>query len=115
MNGTMDALKITDLTAVPWTNPNDVPSVYCNNASVAIAPWDIRILFSEILTTSNAGELAIVLRANVTMNPAHAKALAGALASSVEAYEENFGKITVPNVAVPNTDGQIPAEAQREL
>jgi hypothetical protein len=49
------------------------------------------------------------------MNPAHAKALAGALASSVEAYEENFGKITVPNVAVPNTDGQIPAEAQREL
>ncbi len=101
----MNATTTVDLNTIPWTDPDSVPSVYCNNASIAIAPWDIRLLFAEVITAGSA-ETAILLRANVAMHPGHAKALIGALASAIEAYENQFGQIVMPN-AEPKTPAAV--------
>jgi hypothetical protein len=106
----VSSLTTIDLNAIPWGNPDSVPSVYCNNASIGIAPWDIRILFAEIITTGSAGDSAVLLRANIAMNPAHAKALAGALASAVTAYEDQFGQINMPNA-----ESKLPSKVEKEL
>ncbi|MDR3750533.1 MAG: DUF3467 domain-containing protein [Terracidiphilus sp.] len=88
---------LLDINALELTNPDSIQPVYSNNANLAIAPWDIRIIFSEIVTTSKPGEAFNVLRAHIVMNPAHAKALVDALAKTIEAYEKQFGEIKIPN------------------
>jgi hypothetical protein len=92
----MNTLATIDLNSIPWSNPDSVSSVYCNNASIAIAPWDIRLLFGEVIPAGNA-DTTILLRANVAMHPGHAKALIVALRSAIEAYESQFGQIVMPN------------------
>lgn len=87
---------LLDVNALPLENPNSVQPVYCNNANASIAPWDVRLIFSEVVITSKPGDAKHVLRAHVVMNPAHAKALAGALAQTVQAYEKQFGAIKMP-------------------
>ena len=39
-------MNVADL---PVSNPNNVDSVYVNNATVMFTPWDIRILFTEVI------------------------------------------------------------------
>jgi hypothetical protein len=92
-----------DINSLPLTNPDSVPSVYCNNANIAIAPWDIRLIFSEIVIAGNTEKPAQVLRANIAMNPAHAKALAAALTAAVAGYETQFGQIKMPDMKSPTS------------
>lgn len=91
---------LLDVNSIPLVNVDNVQSVYSNNANAAVAPWDVRLIFSEVVTTSRPGEVIHALRANVVMHPAHAKALVGVLAKAIEAYEKQFGEIMMPSVVV---------------
>jgi hypothetical protein len=87
-----------DINSLPLTNPDSIAPVYCNNANIALAPWDVRIVFSEIIVAGNAEDMSQALRANVAMNPAHAKALAGALSTALSEYEKLYGQIKMPEM-----------------
>jgi hypothetical protein len=97
----MNSPMALDINTLPLTNPDSVPSVYCNNANIAIAPWDIRLIFSEIVIAGNTEKPVHVLRASIAMNPAHAKALAVSLSAAVAAYETQFGQIMMPEMKPP--------------
>jgi hypothetical protein len=88
---------LLDVTNLPVVNPDSVKPVYCNNATTTIAPWDVRLIFSEVVTTGQPGVANHELRASVSMNPGHAKALIDALRQTIEAYEKNYGEIKLPN------------------
>ena len=87
--------KVIDILTLPFVG--SVPSVYANNADTSVGPWDIRIIFSEIVNTGNDNFKD--LRANVVMHPAHAKALAMAMTVAVQSYEEAYGAIRFPGSA----------------
>lgn len=89
---------VVNLEALELLNPNSVGPVYANNANLAIAPWDVRFIFSEIVTTSKPGEVANELKAHVVMTPAHAKAMINALVQTINAYEKQFGEIKMPDM-----------------
>lgn len=95
----MNLPTVIDINSLPLTDTESVVPVYCNNANIAIAPWDIRIIFSEIITAGKPEDTVNALRANVAMNPAHAKALAGSLGVAVAQYEKQFGQIKMPEMA----------------
>jgi hypothetical protein len=81
---------------IPVVNPNNIQSVYTNNVIVMNAPFDIRLVFNEMVSEGLGKPVQAVLRANVCMTPAHAKALADALTGAVEQYKEIFGEIPWP-------------------
>lgn len=88
--------KTLDLAKIPLEGAETALYVYTNNAEVLIAPWDIRLAFTEVVSNGTGSDIRKVLRANVTMSPGHAKALAGALALGLKQYEEVFGAIKMP-------------------
>lgn len=82
--------------------PENVVSAYCNNANLAITNWDIRLLFSEIVATGE-GSIHPILRANVVMTPAHAKAFSVVLSKVMHDWEKQYGEIVMPKeVALPD-------------
>lgn len=94
---TMENSEIVDVSALPLKGGDRVSSAYANNADIAISPWDIRIVFTELV--GNIGEpepLSKELRANIVMAPAHAKALVAALLTGVRQYEQVYGDIKMP-------------------
>jgi hypothetical protein len=87
-----------DVNSLPLTNADSIEPVYSNNVSLAIAPWDIRLIFSEVVVGSKPGEAVNELRANIAMNPGHTKVLASALVQVISAYERQYGEIKMPGV-----------------
>lgn len=85
-------VKIADLRV---ENPDNVRTVYTNNANVHATPWDIRLLFSEIIPTPDGGA-RLERRAEVVMAPAHAKALVQALQTTISQFEQANGEIPWP-------------------
>jgi hypothetical protein len=83
---------------LPVSNPDNVRSVYANNVGLTVTPWDLRLLFSEIVVNEQ-GKPSVQLRANVVLTPAHAKALSDALVRNVKEFEKLYGEITVPGAA----------------
>jgi hypothetical protein len=91
----MEAKQI-DVNALPLRNSGAVPAVYCNNAETLIGPWDIRLVFSEVLGCGANADVEKELRANVVMSPAHARALAKALETALSQFEQVYGQIKMP-------------------
>lgn len=90
------AAQLIELKDIPVVNPNNVQSVYTNSVSVMNGQFDIRILFNEIVSEGAGKPVESVLRANVTMTPAHAKAFVIALENALEQYPNVFGEIPWP-------------------
>jgi len=73
-----------------------VTSVYSNNATVEMTPWDFRITFAEIIRvepSEPSGKIFVDDRAKITMSPQHAKALVQILQNNIAQYEKNMGVI----------------------
>jgi uncharacterized protein involved in high-affinity Fe2+ transport len=85
-----------ELKEIPIVNPNNVQSVYTNAVTVMNGQFDIRLLFNEIVMEGIGKPVESILRANVTMTPAHAKAFVEALANALEQYPDTFGEIPWP-------------------
>jgi len=91
-----DSAQLIALKDIPVVNPNNVQSVYSNSISVMNGQFDIRILFNEIVSEGTGKPVESILRANVTMTPAHAKAFVSALGTALEQYPSVFGEIPWP-------------------
>jgi hypothetical protein len=90
------AAQLIELKDIPVVNPDNVHSVYTNSISVMNGQFDIRFLFSEIVSEGVGKPVESVLRANITMTPAHAKAFVLALTNAIEQYPKMFGEIPWP-------------------
>jgi hypothetical protein len=91
--------KQIDIASLPIVGTDAVPSVYCNNAEINFAPWDVRLIFTEVVSLGATPEK--VLRADVVMSPPHAKALAAALTVTLQEYEKIYGEIKIPEAKIP--------------
>lgn len=89
-------LQNVEVKDIPSVNPNNVQSVYTNSVAIMNGQFDIRMLFNEIVLEGLGKPVQAVLRANVTMTPAHAKAFVEALTTALEQYPTTFGEIPWP-------------------
>jgi cystathionine beta-lyase/cystathionine gamma-synthase len=86
-----------DLMKIEPTNPENLRPVYSNNASIMMSLHDIRIVFTEIVSTSPTGKLPdIEMRANIAMAPSQFKALVVAMNTTLTQYEAQFGAVAWP-------------------
>jgi hypothetical protein len=87
------------------------PGRYVNAVQMRSSQWDVAIDFQHHFAASGSqGENPQVLAQNVArvvMSPQHAKALALALQTTVEQWEERFG-------ALPSVDHLLPQETESQ-
>jgi len=88
--------KHINLITAPTTNPDGVRPVYSNNAALLMGAHDIRILFTEVVSSGVAENPHVELRASVIMTPTQVKALAEAIKETITQYEAQFGEIIWP-------------------
>jgi Protein of unknown function (DUF3467) len=70
---------------------------YANNLSLGTTPFDVRIVFGEVIDIS-ADKVVVEQRAQVAMSWLEAKVLGEFLRANVEAYEQKNGTLLVPDV-----------------
>ena len=100
------ARDVLNVSEIGRRSAENFGTFYVNNANVASAFYDLSIMFSEI--QSGPGEAVVLDKCRVTMSPAHAKALALALAENIRRWEAQFGEIRLPEGMVttgPNVGG----------
>ncbi len=78
--------------------------LYANSVAVQVSPWDIAIIFGEILGKDEDGRPRIEETVQVTLTREVAKALGALIGSYVRNYEKQVGKIAVPK---PSTDSPL--------
>ncbi len=98
---------------IRFVQPEDLPSIYTNNARILLSYNDIKIYFSESMP--EAGTQMLLSPGEVTQNPAamakervcmilspeFARSLQEVLGTSIEKYEAQFGKLR-PKPEQPN-------------
>src|SRR6267142_736183 len=75
-----------------YRRSNTFLSMYANSTQIRTTPWDIQLIFGEILSVDES-KLVIENQLAVTLSPQQAKALVNALSGQVQAYERQFGEI----------------------
>jgi hypothetical protein len=60
-----------------------------------MGPFDVTVLFQKGGEIA-PGQFALVDQVAVTFSPQHFKALVNSLAAALEAYENTFGKLAIP-------------------
>ncbi|MGO9991331.1 MAG: DUF3467 domain-containing protein [Steroidobacteraceae bacterium] len=70
----------------------DYQNVYCNAVRSGVSPWDIRMIFSEVIETADHSQ-AVQDKTTVIMSPQQAKAALHVLQTSIQSYELIFGPI----------------------
>jgi len=78
------------------TNSPDFKALYTNFAQSGFTGFDIYVNFGEATGPNPDGTLPVEMKARVTMTPVEAKFVALIIAASVQKYEAEFGKVTVP-------------------
>jgi hypothetical protein len=83
-----------------FVNSDKFVSIYINNVTMEVTPWDFKLICGAILQADAGGKvLKIENRAEVIMSPQHAKALLGVLNTNVLEYEKQVGEIKLPQQA----------------
>lgn len=74
-------------------NDEQVPTYYASAFAMATSPWDftLRFMLREGDTPKDVRPVA-----NVILSPQHAYIVARILRAQVDAYEQQFGKISLP-------------------
>lgn len=94
--------KTVNVAELKIENPEGVKSVYVNNAGLMYTPWDIRLMFSEVVPNLAGADPSIFLRAQLVMHPGHAKALIGSLNQVVKLFEEQYGELKLGEAEKPS-------------
>jgi Protein of unknown function (DUF3467) len=70
--------------------------LYANQAFVSMSPFDISMTFSKLaeITPAQQGFLDQV---NITVSPQQLKSILRVLTNTLEAYEEHFGRLYIPD------------------
>lgn len=81
--------------AIPLAKGQDHRVTYANSSRMGISPWDVRIIFGQVIEAAN-GTQVNEDQTTVVMAPALAKQVLKNLESTVAQYEELFGEIKDP-------------------
>jgi len=91
------------------TKSENFRSLYSNNVSMTITPWDVVFAFGENQSVKDS-ILLVELHTRIVMSPQHAKIFSQVLATQISKYEETFGPISIPNQPiVEKTEGKKPS------
>ena len=99
-----NAITPNDLLALPIQGGDLGHAVYANNVDLATSPWDVRLVFTELVGSGTPTKIEKFLRAHVVMTPSHAKALIQALSNTLLEHEKAYGTIKMPEP--PQVGGQ---------
>jgi hypothetical protein len=77
-------------------------SLYSNNISVRTTPFDMQLIFGEILSVDEH-KLAIENFLAVNLSPQTAKSLLNVISGQIDAYEQQYGEIRY-NPIQPHTE-----------
>ena len=77
-------------------------SMYSNNISVRVTPFDMQLIFGEILSVDER-KLVIENFLAVNLSPQTAKSLLSVVSSQIDAYEQQYGEIRY-NPIQPQTE-----------
>lgn len=87
--------------------------LYSNNVSIQSLPWDVTMVFGQILGIHEDAEgkrvAAARPQATIVMSPQHAKAFLIALGDNIRKYEQHYGPIALPS----NEDDAAPSSPDR--
>jgi len=77
---------------------NDYARLYANDMQMRITPWDIRMVFGQIVDTPTTSNPTITVReiGELNMSPQFAKRVAAILIGQLEHYERTIGVIPLP-------------------
>jgi hypothetical protein len=81
---------------------DDVVPVYANNVRFEMTAWDLRILFGQLMPSSE-GLGQVDWHTDVTLPWAQAKLMHLYLGINLTLYERENGKIAIPAVVLPST------------
>lgn len=100
-------IEVQPITSAPeLIRAPDYKKIYVNTTRMAISSWDIRMHLGQSSETLDGGNLNEDL-VSVIMSPAHAKAMLQSLAKTIQAYEQHFGEILSPELAMKSTQEMI--------
>jgi Protein of unknown function (DUF3467) len=67
-------------------------NIYSNTVRAGLGPWDIRIIFGEVIENADQSQ-SIEDHVTVVMSPLQAKAVLRVLETTIKSYESVFGEI----------------------
>jgi hypothetical protein len=87
------------------TKSQTFASLYANDVQVQMSPWDMRLVFGEVVEQATRETLTIgVLQVGeLRISPQLAKQLTAIMCEQLNIYEEQFGPIPVPRPASAKT------------
>ena len=100
----------------PRVRDSTFREVYSNASFTGLSPFDITLIFSK--TSDMGGQLVNLDQVAVTLSPQHFKAFARSIQQTMEAYEQAFGvlaipeKLTAPGISVADLAQKI-SDAQK--
>ena len=68
---------------------------YANQLLVNMSPFDIALTFQKV-TEIVPGQQGVVDLVNISISPQQFKAMSKLITNTIEAYEENYGRLTIP-------------------
>jgi len=104
---------VIEVSAIPLRRAASFVSSYVNNATVRSALYDMSIAFSQIMI--EGAKPVVEEKCEVVMTPAHAKALAVALALNLKQWEDRFGEVKLPPGIIPNKEEQLGAGVAKKV
>jgi hypothetical protein len=89
-------------------------SVYANNTAVSFSTYDVSLLFGEIIGEAE-GQSVIEEVLKVNMSRELAKALTVILVQHLKIWEEQFGEIKIPDLALLSPEPNDVADLSGEI
>ncbi len=90
-----------DMSATGSKQLDDVVPVYANNVRFEMTAWDLRILFGQLMPSSE-GKGLVDWHTDVTLPWAQAKLMHLYLGMNLMLYERENGRINVPAAVLPS-------------
>jgi hypothetical protein len=98
--------------SITSVRPPNLPAVYINAANVAMGQLELRLYLAETTPNQEGDGLIVTDKVCIIMTPEFVKYLAQRLTQSMQAFEENYGKLR--EIAFRN-DAQLSTVRQPEV
>ena len=85
--------RIHEGAAVTIVRIANMPSLYINNAGLAVSSVDVRLFVGDQLPNPDGSGVTATQRLCLIMTPEYAKAVAENLLRAMESFETQFGKV----------------------
>lgn len=92
----------------------DFQRVYTNSIAIQVSPWDLSLIFGQLIGNQEDGKPIIEETLQVTLTAGLAKALGGLLALHIANYESQMGEIKLPLSGKADSQPEDEPETQAE-